>query len=118
MSTAVKVQDARVATLTESAEQALDDHEAAYTKLVTATEALALLKGQRATRKAEAVVRLRQQGYSESTAKDFAQLDKEYSEYKADVGRAEVNREEALHETENAKLRAELYVGLAKAGVR
>lgn len=96
------------------ADQAIRDHEAAYTRLVTATEALGLLQRQRAKRKAEAVVRLRQQGYTETNAKDFAQLDPDYAAYKADIGAAEVERQEAEYATENARLRSELATALVR----
>ena len=88
--------------------QVIRDHEEAYTRLVTATEALGRLKNQRAKQKIEAIARLRSQGYTETSAKDFAQYDAQYAAYKADVLAAEVEREEAFYATENARLRAEI----------
>lgn len=123
---AIAGQDPKVAQVTRLAalaEQEIENHRKSVAILRKVSAELDRLSNERSARKTAAIVRLCEQDnpatpgkkYSPSQAADFAQLDREYAEYKVAVQNLTLMRQEAEGSVATAKLTAQLAVALFRA---
>lgn len=121
--TATAAETDRITELATLAQKAIDQHEIAVKNLRDVSTTLAQLESLRAMSKTAAIVRLCQidnpatpgKKYSASQAADFALLDNGYAEYKDDVTKYTLLKQEAEGNVATARLVAQMAIALFRA---